>query len=184
MAMLSTVYVEPGAQERIRPMRMSDEVYGAAMPNFIIDCADVFIWDPVTQKVGLAKRRAKPCPSWWVIGGRRLPGEIPPEAAVRCFERETRVCIEPSRLRLLAENEYLWKDREQEPQDVGCHAVARVFGVVLNSEEVRKIKLDPKEYDLEADLHFFGCDELSRVVDHPALRALTDLYVVARRSMP
>lgn len=182
MSRLPVVYIEPGSEGRITPQHMPDEAYEQAIRGMIIDCTDVLMWDPLAKATYLAKRRAKPNPSWWVIGGRRMPGETPEKSAIRCFERETGIQIEPSRLVFLVENEYLWKDREQQPQDVGCHAVARVFGMVPTKAELAKIKsgLDAREYDVEAGIRSFTIEEIR---DGKLHSALFDLWGLARRKL-
>lgn len=181
MAELPKVYVEPGAEDRLKPVFMTDDVYEQASRSMIIDCTDVLLYDRGRRVIWLATRRLKPMSGLWVIGGRRKPGETPAQSALRCFERETKVKLEPSRLMFLTENEYIWKDRQQEPQDVGCHVVARVFGVLVSdAEELAQMQrgLHPAEYDVEAGLQAFSREGLVRANAHPAL---IDLYDAARK---
>ncbi len=183
MSELPKVYVEPGAESRLKPVFMTGEVYEQASRSMIIDCTDVLLYDRARRVVWLATRRSKPMQGLWVIGGRRKPGETPTQSVLRCFERETKVRLEPSRLVFLTENEYVWKDRAQAPQDVGCHAVARVFGVLVpDAEELQEMQrgLHPEEYDASLGLQGFSREGLVQASAHPAL---IDLYDIASEKL-
>ncbi|MEK7584505.1 MAG: NUDIX domain-containing protein, partial [Patescibacteria group bacterium] len=123
----------------------------------------------------LAKRSVKPQQDWWIIGGRTNAGEDPFASVARCFNRETKLNIEPARFTFVSMDRYLWKERKQEPQKNGCDAFSYTFCVELTDDELRRAgaSLDPKEYDTKNGLQEFDYPRLIEANVHPVL---LDLY--------
>ena len=111
----------------------------------------------------------------WFIGGRRLPGETMLESMNRCFKRETSLNINQARFEFVHQNEYMWKDRQQVPQEAGSHNKADTFCVELTESELMIARrwLDRAEYEPG-----FGLQEFDRakLIEHGAHEAIVDLY--------
>ncbi|MGJ3245150.1 MAG: NUDIX domain-containing protein [Elainellaceae cyanobacterium] len=81
--------VEDGTEDETRgdrpsrhiPTQLSDSDYAAALDNLVLTCVDVVLVHQ--QSVLLVKRDRLPRKSWWILGGRMIPGESPRQAAQR-----------------------------------------------------------------------------------------------------
>lgn len=157
-------------RKKIKPEFLPDEVYNAAMRSFVVVCTDAIIINKKEKAVYLAKRRIKPMKNWWVIGGRSFTGELPEESIVRCFERETTLLLAGKRFKMLCINRYLWKDRQQEPQDIGSDNLAYTFAVELTEEEIRAVSmnLNKEEYE-DIGLEKFDLKRLRQEKIHPMI---------------
>ena len=152
---------------------LSDEEYGRGLQCFVAGAVDAVIINRETRTFHLAKRRFKPVPGWWWIGGRRKPGELAEVAIARLFKRETKLDLPPYRFVLVASIDHQLKDRQQEPQELGCHMNAYTFVVELTPEELSSISLDEKEYESGARLTAFTKGDLVRA---NARQIILDLY--------
>ncbi len=171
----SGVYIE--GPERAHPrVFLEPHVYGEAIRSFVIVCTDTVIIDRAHRKMYLARRNVKPMPGWWVIGGRQFAFETSEESVRRCFKRETKLDLPEDRFHYVRHNWYVWKDRQQEPQDEGSHNLAFTYAVELSPDELSLAwaSLHPEEYDIEAGLRPFGRDDLIKEAVHPMLVALFD----------
>ncbi len=129
------------------PVYLDDVEYTRATQCLVLLCADVLIISKDRKTFYLARRKSRPAKDWWwFIGGRRKFGELPTKSPQRCFERETGLRISAKRFQYVVTNEYFFVDRQQEPQDAGTHSIAQTYVVYLSEKEIRRIKLDPKEY--------------------------------------
>lgn len=154
------VYREPGYQP-IPTIRLDNDEYGRGLQRFIGVTTDIFPVDRRNKIMYLAKRKAKPMSDWWPIGGGQVAGTAcPHEAAAMNFARETTVSLRQDRFFLRAANGYLFKDREQEPQTMGCHTFAMSFSVDITEKELAEIDLDADEYQQRKLTPFFGRSEL------------------------
>lgn len=156
------LYVEPGFVG-MSPIFLPDEEYGRALETFIVPCTDTLIIAPQEKCVYLAKRRVKPAQDWWwMIGGRRKAGISARDAMRETFKRETSLSIAPERLKYVAIIEYLFKDREQEPQGKNQHAQGITFSLELTPEERWTVaaNLDPQEYCANLGLQSFTLEQL------------------------
>ena len=175
---LQRSYIEPGST--IPSVRLSDEEYGRALQRFIPACTDVLPIDSAKRVIYLARRRAMPNASWWFIGGGTFPHESYPQSAARCFKRETGVDLALDRLTLVADIDYIWKDRAQEPTTIGCHMIGYTFTVEITSEEIAQaaVGLEPTEYHADLGFRAFDRDELIALTNageiHPAVLAVYD----------
>lgn len=175
--MLSTlpkVYKE-NPNHRMKRVLLSEEVYSQAIEAFIIVCTDAVIVDSKRRTFWLAKRIIKPQPDIWLIGGRRLAGEKPYESICRCFERETTLGFSEGHFSFVTIAEFIWKNRQQFPQEIGCHALSHIFKIELNDSEraICAAALDTNEYDKD-----FGLCEFNRqkLIETKAHQLLIDLY--------
>lgn len=153
-----------------------DATYAAATRSFVIVCTDAIIYDRADRTVYLARRVAKPAMSLaWVIGGRVKMGERRLDAMHRHFLDDTGLDVSPSRFRFLQMSEYMWKDRRQEPQDVGTHHLAYTHGIELSPEERRYANrcLRPEEYEKALGLRRYTYRDLVDEGTHPVIQ---DLY--------
>src|SRR3989344_5355526 len=92
---------------------------------------------------------AKRFQGWWELGGRIFAGE-PEDAAIgRITKRETGLELPTKRFTLIRQNRYFCKDRQQEPQDVGCDSLVFHYVVELSEEELQTASsnLDENEYE-------------------------------------
>jgi len=142
------IYVEDG--HKMKRFFMPDDVYEQPIRGHIIVCTDSVIVDRVKKTFWLAPRQAKPMSGGpWVIGGRRPAGVMPRQNARGTFRRETGLDLPEERFVPTAiHKEYIWKDREQEPQDVGCHNFVDIFAIELSGDEhaAASGQLEDKEY--------------------------------------
>lgn len=157
-------------------VRLSDDVYTQAIAGFIIVCVDAVIVDTERRTFWLAKRCIKPMDGIWEIGGRRCADEEPRKAIRRNFLRETGIDVSEERFKFVTIAEHRWKDRQQEPQNIGCHNIVYQFMVELTSDErgIAATSLDEREYDKEFGLQEFNRERLVVEDVHPLL---LDLYV-------
>ena len=168
------LYIEDPKHQR--PKRFLDEeTYAAAIEAFVIVSTDVVIINPHKRIIYLTRRCIKPMKGWWIIGGRMFAGEMPEESMQRCFQRETSLNLSQERFQLVRFNRNIWKDRKQEPQEMGIDFLTYLFSVELTSEELEKAScsLDPSEYETNVGLQEFNLERLEKENAHPAL---IDLY--------
>lgn len=163
------LYQERG-RKKIKHEFLPIEAYSAAMRSFVVVCTDAIIISKKEKAIYLAKRKIRPMKDWWVIGGRSFTGELPEESIVRCFKRETSLKIAKKRFKMLCINRYLWKDREQEPQDVGSDNLAYTFIVELDEKERTAVSknLNKGEYE-DIDLEKFDLKRLREEKVHPMI---------------
>ena len=76
---------------------ISDAAYREALDSLVIVCTDAVIINRQRKSFYLAKRSVRPQQDWWIIGGRTNAGEDPFESIARCFNRETKLSVEPAR---------------------------------------------------------------------------------------
>ena len=174
MSILIKSFKEDGYSP-ITHIRLSEEEYSRALSCFTPACTDVVPIDVDRKNIYLANRISKPMTGWWWIGGRMCAGETKEEAAMRNFERETGLNLSSDRLRLVAVFDYFWKDRQQVPQEVGCHMLAYTFVVELTAEELAAIGLEKSEYEASAGLTAFNREQLIKEKVFPAILDLYDL---------
>ena len=160
---------------KIPAVRLSDDEYEKVLRCLVLACTDIVIIDRDKQIFYLANRISKPMTGWWWIGGRMGAGETKEEAAMRNFKRETGLNLSSDRLRLVAVFDYFWKDRQQVPQEVGCHMLAYTFVVELTAEELAAIGLEKSEYEASAGLTAFNREQLIKEKVFPAILDLYDL---------
>jgi ADP-ribose pyrophosphatase YjhB (NUDIX family) len=167
----SALYVEGEIRPEMRGGFMSDAAYAEALDNMIIVCSDVVIVDGSRELFYLAKRAQKPMAGIWWIGGRRQKGETARESMVRAFRRETGLLLHPDRFEFVMMVEYLWQDREQEPQECGSQNLAHQFMVELTAEErTRAVQgLERQEYDHVFGLQPYDRDRLISEAVHPVI---------------
>lgn len=160
----------------IQRYRLSDAEYAAAISGFVIYCVDVILIDRERKVFYLARRRSKPMGDrYWVIGGRVLVGQTAHEAVCSKLRGETQLTVAEERLEFVTCIEYRWKDRQQTPQDAGCHAFAQIFALEVSDEELATANsnLDPNEYHTEEGLRAFTRDDL---VNEGTFESLVYLY--------
>lgn len=154
------------------PKKVLDEkIYAAAIESMVVACTDAVIVNAKKKTVYLGWRVAKPMQGWWIIGGRMFAGENQLDSIARCFERETSVAVDKNRFVLRCVNRYMWKDRQQIPQDIGEDNLAYTFSVELTPDELRNASssLDPDEYDKSIGLEEFDYERLQKEKVHPAI---------------
>ncbi len=165
------IYVEDG--HKMERFFMPDDVYEQSIRGHIIVCTDTVIVDRARQTFWLAPRQAKPMSGGpWVIGGRRPAGILPRQNARATFKRETGLDLPEKRFTpTMIHKEYIWKDREQKPQNVGCHNFVDVFSIELTTEEraAASAQLEGKEYRSGEGLRAYDYAAL-RAVGNPILR--------------
>jgi ADP-ribose pyrophosphatase YjhB (NUDIX family) len=154
---------------------VSDEVYAQAIEAFIVVCADTLIINRTNKTFYLAKRKAKPCANWYMIGGRMRRGEREAQAAQKNFNRETGLSLAEERFTFWGLRRFWWKDRQQEPQDKGVDTLNYNFIVELTPEELQSaaLHLDPKEYEQELGFKEFTRDDL---ISHSVHPVIVDIY--------
>lgn len=155
--------------------RLDPSIYRKAIESLVIVCADAVPINRQKKTFYLCKRRRKPNPGWWWIGGRLFAGELPEEAIQRHFRRETSLRLTQKRFTLISLNRYFWKDREQRPQNIGCDGLVYTFIIEPSRIELGIIAkhLDPREYDAKHGLQEF---DYKRLKQEKVNSAILDLY--------
>jgi len=173
--MLIKSYIEPNTSP-IPNLRLPDKEYADAIQCLVFGCSDIIPINKSKRVVYLSKRISKPAPGWWFIGGRMQINDNPLQAAARNFERETSLKLPLERFQLNAIFDYLWKDREQEPQNIGCHGIAFTFTVELSDEElaIAGNHLDQKEFQANEGLTEFDREKLIAENVYPSILDLYD----------
>lgn len=145
--MITKSYIEEGSGP-IPNVRLSDEEYVRGLQCFIPLCTDIVPVNREKKLIYLAKRAAKPMQGWWWLGGKMNPSETKESSALRCLKRETGLAISDDRLQLVAFIDIHWKDRQQEPQTIGCHMADYIFAVEFSDDELEHIRtnLEGREY--------------------------------------
>lgn len=156
----------------LMPQRFLDEkVFAEAIQSLVFVGADAVFVDRTKRAIYLSKRRIKPMPGWWVIGGRCFAGELPLDAVWRVVKRETSLELACGRFAFLRMNRYLWSERQQEPQDAGLDQLCYTFSVEITPEElaVAERNLDSAEYDQAVGFKEFNLERLRMEKAHPML---------------
>lgn len=171
---LPNIYVEDPDHKMEKP-ELSNEVYAQAIQSMIIVCTDAVIVDMGQQAIYLAERATKPMQGLWWIGGRRFPQENALKSVRRCFKRETGHDFSDERFTFVDIAEYVWKDREQEPQDAGSHNLVYTFAVELSDVELAQARrgLEKREYHRDFGLRPFKRQDLMKAKVH---RVILDVY--------
>ena len=166
-------YVESGYQS-IPYLRLSDEEYGRTLQSIVVACTDIVPIDSEQKTIYLAPRQAKPMQGWWLIGGKMIPGDSIEASAAKNLERETSLTVAPERLTLHAVFNYMWKDRSQQPSDIGCHMLGHTFSIELTPQEIEFVSqnLEKNEYK-KGGLSSF---DRQRLVKEKVFPAILDLY--------
>ena len=174
MDILVRSYTDDGYQS-YPSIRLSDEEYAKSLQCFVIACADILPINLEKKTIYLASRNIKPKKGWWWIGGRMMPHDLPKDAAARNLKRETNLEIPQNRFKLVAVLDHRCKDREQQPQDIGYHAMAYTFTVELTDAETASASenLDKDEYKQRKGLSVFNRE---RLVNEKVDPAILDLY--------
>jgi ADP-ribose pyrophosphatase YjhB (NUDIX family) len=110
--------------------------------------------------------------SYWFIGGRERVDEDPVQAAVRCFKRETKVEISGDRLTPIGIFIYAWRNRAQEPTNLGCCALGITFALPATPEEIARAArgLEAKEYYADEGFREFNRNQLVELTEAGRLR--------------
>lgn len=155
---------------------LTDEEYGRALQCFVPACTDIVPVNFAERLFYLAERQVKPMTGMWWIGGRMKPGEAIEVAAIRNFKRETQVELAQDRLQLAGIFDYIWKDRAQPPQNIGCHMLGITYVVQLNAEELflASEHLEKVEYASGSGLRAYSRADLVREQVFPTILDLYD----------
>ena len=170
------LYVEEGHKKMPRKF-LDEKTYGEAIQAFVVVCADVVPINRKRKTFYLAKRSSKPFRGWWELGVRIFAGEPEDVAIGRITKRETGLELPTKRFTLIRQNRYFCKDRQQEPQDVGCDSLVFHYVVELSEEELQTASsnLDENEYE-QVGLQEF---DRQRIVSEYVSEAILDLYDTA-----
>jgi len=171
---LYQLYIEEGHKKMPRKF-LDEKTYGEAIQAFVVVCADVVPINRERKTFYLIKRASKPIADWWQFGGRVFAGESEREAIIRIVKRETGLELPENRFSLIRQNRYFCKDRQQEPQDIGCDSLAFNFAMDLSESEIRlaRSNLDKKEYEQGNDIQEFSRE---RIIGEKVPEAILDLY--------
>ncbi|KKS33808.1 MAG: hypothetical protein UV22_C0018G0008 [Parcubacteria group bacterium GW2011_GWA2_42_35] len=173
---MNQVLVKTYTEKGYKPtpsVRLSDEEYGRGLQCFVPACVDIVPIDSKNKIIFLAPRKTKPYVGWWFIGGKMIPSETKEETAARCFERETKLKLPTNRFALAAVLDYRWNQREQPPQDLGCHMLGYTFTVELAPKELAQVRLEENEYEKKSGFTAFNREQL---VEAGVFPSIIDLY--------
>ncbi len=172
MNIFSKSYTEKDYKEIISP-RLTEEEYEKSLRAFVILCTDILIIDKNKKTIYLAKRKAKPMNGWWFIGGRMYANETKEDSAIRCFKRETDILLQKEDLELVALIDHRFKDREQIPQEIGCHTVSYVFIIDVEKINFEKVLLENNEYVEGSSFEEF---DRQKLLDYGIFESMIDVY--------
>lgn len=142
----------------------SDEVYGQALSSLVIDCVDLLIYNPETEKFLIGTRQQEPHAGDWVIGGRMVAGDTVAEAASRNMKRELGLDINTDKLRDVGHYQLVWDSRAQQHtplgvlddetdphriigHSTGCHMASNLELYPLSKAELEQLEHN-EEYSL------------------------------------
>jgi ADP-ribose pyrophosphatase YjhB (NUDIX family) len=135
MNILVNSYTEKGYQP-IPQAYLSEEEYKRGMQCFVFACTDIVPINRRKKFIYLSRRSTKPMKGWWWIGGKMNPDDTRDSAVISSLKREAGLKFPAGRFKLVALQDYRWKDREQFPQNVGWHAVSYIHTVELTDAEI------------------------------------------------
>lgn len=176
---MRSIFVRSYTEEGHQPIpcaHLSEEAYAVGLQRFVPGCQDIVPIDSRRRKMYLARRRSKPMKGLWWIGGGMYAHQTKEEAAVALFRQETGIELSAERFKLVAIFDYRWKDREQTPQDIGCHMIGYTNVVELSDEEICAIEgqLDRQEYEEGYGLRAYAREDLVLLGVFPAVLDLYD----------
>jgi len=164
-------HYQTGDYQPVKNQNLPKNVYSQAL-DCIVGCSTsvLFFHDGKTL---LGERRCYPQMSWWFpVTGRIKPGLSPVNNCRElCYQQLKLKITNLSRLKFVGTYSFLWRMREEYPQENGKHEISVVFSVNLTSTEI------PKVYSLDefCDMKWMKIEELALGSYHPALiRAIQD----------
>lgn len=178
------LYVEHGAEELPKGAWMPVEVYSTAMTSFILVCTDAMIVDCASRTVFFPCYINKPASGlFWNIGGTLHRGREARAGMAATFFCETHLRVEPGRFRFVAVVRYWWKDRAQNPEDIGSDNLAYTYYIELSPEDRAFVaaNLDVEEYD--RGLRKFTREDLVREGVHQVILDTYDAIFPQRESV-
>lgn len=171
------LYQESGSEKIPVGGWLSDEIYAKAIEGFVIYDVDTTLINTARKTLYLAKRCILPMNHWWIIGGRVLRLESEVDAIIRIFKGDTGLFISPERFVPVPHpndyHRYQWKDREQEPKDLGSDNVVHNFSLELTDQEIALVKLNPGEYESSLGLVEF---DRNKLIAENVYSAIVDIY--------
>lgn len=166
-------YTEDGYDD-IPTLRLSDEEYARALQSIVVTCTDILLVSKSKKLVHLASRKAKPMAGWWLIGGKMVPGDSPVQSAVKNLIRETQLTLDEGRFQLISISNYKWKDRQQQPQNIGCHMLSYVFAVEVSDVELEYIVQHLEENEYQSGI--LKSFDREKLINENASQVIIDLY--------
>jgi ADP-ribose pyrophosphatase YjhB (NUDIX family) len=152
-----------------RSFWLNDTLYGLALNSIVIACVDIVV--VCKGKIILGKRINEPWPSYWIMGGRMLPGETFEEAAQRETKTELGLDVDSSRFSYIDTYNFVWSKRQQEPKDHGSHCVLIAMILEISGKELKKVKFDKKQY---SSIKLWAPEEILQAeYMHPAIKKIT-----------
>ena len=167
-----SLYIED-PKHKMEKKLLDKKTYARAIKSLVIVRTEVVIFNRRKELIYLARRKIKPRPRLWIVGGRSFAGETPHESMRRCFEKETSLNLLEKRFALIGINRYFWKDREQTPQNIGSDNLAYVFAAELDPWEVSVSSYELNKEKYEPELQAFDMKRLKKEKVHPSI---IDLY--------
>lgn len=154
-------WMEPGCPD-FTPIRLDDETYGRSLQRLVNVCTDACIIDSESKSLWLATRRSRPAQGWrWYIGG-NCPAWKQPRPSMRdTFRRETGLDIAEERFVFRKMIHYHFSDRAQRPETLPCASLCYTYSVELTRHEIRRVRLDPQEYE-GGGLNKFSLEQLRK----------------------
>lgn len=147
--------------------QLSETDYARVLDTVVVKCVDCVVVHK--GSVLLGKRAVEPWPSWWVIGGRKRPGETDEQTAARNLQRELHLTIaDLARFRWLCHYDLVWARRAQPPQDHGCHMTSDFYLFPLTDEELPQLHPN-EEYE---EVQWYTPGAILRALEgtfHPAV---------------
>ena len=146
---------------------LTDEEYIKVLDNVVIGCTDIVVINP-QKEVLLIRRNQKPFADYFIIGGRMPMGLKLQDTASYNLRGEVSLNINPDRFSFLNVYNYIWAERQQEPQDKGCHMLSVTMYCFISEEEMKQIKLDNNHSE-------YKWVSLSSVVPYPLSEIFSDI---------
>ena len=156
---------------------LPNEEYGRALRALVISTCDIAVLNS-GGKLLLAKRTWEPAKGqFWIIGGRRIPGESFGESALRNLKHELGIEVTPARFQYLGGYSMVFAKRRQAPKQDGVHTDSTVMIVHLSEQEMTAI--EPNEEYSETQW-FVLQDVVKRSSEfHPAIVQISEDLLAA-----
>jgi len=145
---------DPAHDPLFRKRIGNDATYGEALSSLAIDCVDLLVYNPRTEKILIGTRQQEPHAGDWVIGGRMGAGQTIAQSAADNMKRELGLDIDASKLQNVGRYNLIWDSRAQQHTPLGVlddeTSPTRIAGYATGCHMVSNLELYPLD-DRELD---------------------------------
>lgn len=157
--------IKPLSDNSFSSIWFDDQEYGKILDELVIVCVDTLVYH-TDKGVLLGLRNRLPLLDWWIFGGRMRAKENYVQSAKRGLLRE--LGINPTNTpQLIGYFDLVWEQREEIPQENGCHLLLVAMKYQLSDREVER--LTKKGRDDHSNLKWFTEKDIRSTNFHPTL---------------